>query len=170
MSERECITMDRLKEYLEYDPVTGIFIWLKTTGKRTHLIGKQAGSIRPKGHGKNYWGIRIDTVMYSAARLAWFYMTGVWPIDCIDHINGDSLDNRFSNIREATHTENQRNITVRSKKSELPMGVSHWRKRYEARIWIDKNRVKLGIYDTFKEASERYIQARREYFGEYNRL
>ena len=160
----------RLLEYLSYNPDTGIFIWLKATGKRTHLIGKQAGSIRPKGNNKSYLGIRFDHAMYTAGRLAWFYMNESWPYGVIDHINGNALDNRYSNLRDVTIRQNQQNIVSREKKSGLPLGVKRWRKKYAAFIYIDGIKTKLGIWDTAERASAEYINARRKYFGEYNRL
>ena len=50
--------------------------------------------------------ICIMRVKYLAHRLAWLYVTGSWPSQDIDHIDGDPTNNRFANLREVTHQEN----------------------------------------------------------------
>src|SRR5512142_195792 len=75
---------ERVKEVFHYDPDTGIFTykagyWEKRTGTR-------AGSVNPTGHpAVPRRAIAIDRRAISAARLAWFYMTGEWPEHEIDH-------------------------------------------------------------------------------------
>src|ERR1700733_12078750 len=69
------LTIERLKEVLNYDPGTGVFTWAKWTNPRgASRVGLKAGKTNPPG----YVVIKIDERDYQAQRLAWFYMNGEW--------------------------------------------------------------------------------------------
>lgn len=69
----ETLALDHLRETLDYDPATGIFVW--KAARRGVRAGAQAGSTDPNG----YRYIRLDQKDYLAQRLAWFWVNGVWP-------------------------------------------------------------------------------------------
>jgi hypothetical protein len=100
------LTHERLREVLIYERATGLFRWRTKISKKT-IIGEIAGCLTREGSGYQRVRIRIDGTLYKAHRLAWFYETGQWPEHEIDHINGDATDNRFQNLRDVTHRENQ---------------------------------------------------------------
>ena len=84
-----------------------------------------------------------------------------------DHINGDRLDNRKSNLRICTHKENQRNMKMHKDNTSVYKGVSRSR---EGR-WV----VKIGnkYIATFKdivEAAKRYNVEAKARYGEYAKL
>jgi hypothetical protein len=81
------LTAERLREVLNYNPGTGVFTWRVQTGRRAP-VGAIAGCITWYG----YIAIKIDCCRHLAHRLAWFYVTGAWPKDQIDHINGNRSD------------------------------------------------------------------------------
>lgn len=100
------ITQDFLKDLLSYDPDTGKWIWKK----RPHIRSKQrpgdsAGSLTMKG----YRHICIRGKRYYSSRLAFLYMTGEFPKDLVDHIDGDPRNDAWSNLREATYQQNGMN-------------------------------------------------------------
>ncbi len=107
---------------LEYEPSTGVFTWSKAL--KNQSAGKQAGIIEAKG----YRQIMLHGHRYKAHRLAWLIMTGEWPRDQIDHINGVKDDNRFANLREATNAQNKRNGNVRADSKSGYKGV-HWHRQ-----------------------------------------
>lgn len=105
-------TRDEVAECLSYDPQTGEIrriAYASSMGARQHL-GKIAGTVH-KRSGYRWITFRGRCIM--ASRLAWLLHYGVWPSLFIDHIDGDKLNNRISNLREATRTQNNRNAAVR---------------------------------------------------------
>jgi hypothetical protein len=148
------LTAERLYEVLRYDTRTGKFFWRITRGSRA-TAGKEAGTINTPG----YLVIRIDGKLYAAHRLAWLYVTGQWPKHSIDHINGSKDDNRFANLRAATHAQNMKNVRMHVDNSSGFKGVFLSGKKWEARIMRDGQRIKIGIFDTIESAAFAYDQA-----------
>ena len=162
------IGRDRLRKAMIYEPVSGQFFWIAPPPEHAELRGREAGAPR-KGNHKYYWVIKIGGKAYRRSWLAYLWMTGDWPADQIDHVNGNSLDDRWENLRAATATENAQNHKRRAKKSPLPMGVREVPSgRFAARIAVNKQKIHLGTFDTPESASRAYQTARREHFGEFS--
>lgn len=155
---------------LRVDVEAGIATWIDATKHHRNLNGRNAGSARNGGRNKKYWHIKIDGVAYKRSHLVFLAAYGRWPELHIDHIDGDSLNDKLSNLREATQTQNAWNHKTRSKKSSLPMGVRTVASsgRYQARIACNKKMIHLGAFDTPEQASAVYQQKRKELFGEYS--
>lgn len=160
------LTQQRLKELLHYCPHIGIFWWNEREDDRAFNVN-HAGNIAGHLSDKRYARISIGGKHYKAHRLAWFYMTGEWPKDQIDHRNGWKLDNAFDNLREATNSQNAAN-RPRSR-PHLPKGVSAKGNRWRARITYGKRKHDLGTFDTPDEAHEAYAKRAREVHGEFAR-
>ena len=87
----------------------------------------------------------------------------------VDHINRDTLDNRLSNLRLATNSQQSQNQGLRSNNTSGYRGVC-WDKRigkWWARIQVDGKRMHLGHYDDPIDAALAYDAAAIEYFGEF---
>lgn len=150
------ITAERLKKLLSYDACTGRFIWRENRGVK-NCGGKIAGSDR---HG--YWVIRVESHLCAAHRLAWLYVHGHWPSGYVDHINGDSLDNRIANLRDVSHVvnmQNQRSATAHSQTGLL--GCHPQGNKFQAEIKVDGRIKYLGIFKTAQEGHEAYLKAKR---------
>ncbi len=155
------LTVDRLRELLFYDPDTGTFTCLKPLrtgrGSRTDLIGKTVGTRRPDG----YRVICIRPKHYYAHRLAFFYMTGRWPVE-IDHINRDPSDNRWLNLREVSSAGNKHNQGLMRRNKSGFRGVHQsCRGRWVAQIRLNGKHIHLGTFNSAKAAAEIYERAAR---------
>jgi hypothetical protein len=158
------ISEQYLKEILNYNPETGVWTWL-VDREPNKMKGQAAGTIESWG----YRRISIDCRHYRAHRLAWLYMTGQWPKNEIDHINGVPDDNRWCNLREATRLQNEFNKGKRQDNSCGHRGV-YWKKRdkkWVAQTNIDGKRKWLGGFDTKEDASCVYEEAIKEIRGEF---
>ena len=159
------LTQQRLKSLLKYDPETGEFRWIKNYHRRKR--GDVAGTEMDHG----YIRIKIDQKPYRAHRLAWFYMTGEWPKDQIDHKNNIRSDNRWSNLREAANSQNVSNRKTGGNSDTGYRGVvPRASSKYKAQIRHKGRLIDLGIYDCPKEAHEAYCKAAKELYGEFARF
>lgn len=86
----------------------------------------------------------------------------------VDHKNGDGLDNRRSNLRPATRSQNMANI-MREPSSTGYRGVEHFARRGKWRAYInaDSQTYRLGYYDTPEEAASARDEAARRLHGEF---
>lgn len=159
------LTHARLLALVAYDPNTGHFASISKRG------GVRRG--RPLGHteANGYRRICIDGKRYLAHRLAWFFVHGRWPAEMIDHQNLQRDDNRLSNLREATISQNQRNQPARASISGLK--GAHWnatRNYWQSYIKANGGRsVFLGRFETAEEAHAAYVAAATEMHGEFAR-
>lgn len=156
-----------LKSRLLYAPRRGVFYWITPPANHAGLLGEEAGAPAMGSAGKAYHLIAIDGVKHKRGRLAFLYMVGRWPEDAIDHIDGDSLNDVWDNLREATIQQNNWNRQPRQHR-DLPMGVRSLPSgRFGARIGLNGTSVFLGAFDTVGDAASAYRNARRKYYGEF---
>jgi hypothetical protein len=155
------LTAARLRELLHYDAITGEFTWRVYRCGRA-IQGQQAArQLRPHG----YLTIFVDGKVFRAHRLAWLYVTGSWPSGVVDHMDGKTDNNAFSNLRDVSHSVNLQNRRQARVDSLLGlMGVTHHPKnnKYQARITLDKKTKSLGYFCTAEEAHQAYLEAKRQ--------
>lgn len=120
------LTGDKVREVLDYCPTTGVFTWAYDR-VRSYRKGEVAGCTR-KSDG--YRVIRIDDVLHYGHRLAYLWMMDEWPKEKVDHWDGDTGNNAWSNLRATTNKENGRN--------------SH-RQAYDACVWQGAN----GLWSSY---------------------
>lgn len=157
------LTQEQLKEILHYDPSTGVFIWKKTSSPYANLlVGLEAGCIGSRG----YREIRIAQKLYHAHRLAWLYNFGEFPKGIIDHKNQDKLDNRLSNLRVVSHSENRQNSKISKNNTSGRSGVwwCNRTRKWRAAIWLKEKRKNLGYYTKIKDAITARQNAEKEFY------
>lgn len=158
------LTLDRLKSFLNYNPDTGAWTWLVARG--TALKGSAAG----RENGGGYIIICIDGHNYRAHRLAWLYMTGEWPSKFIDHKNRARADNHWSNLRQATRSENNRNRACLSKTKFKGVEIAASGK-FRARIrQLDGKTKNIGTFDKPEDAAAAYFAVAKSICGEFARV
>lgn len=146
------ITQEELKREIHYDHCTGIFTWRESGSGR--ILGRYAGCKR-SFKGKMYLRICVNKKCYMAHRLSFLYMTGKFPDYEVDHINGDGIDNRWCNLRDVTHIENQKNIKLSVMNTSGICGVD-WNKRknkYRASIRTGNLYIFLGYFSNIFDAA-----------------
>lgn len=90
----------------------------------------------------------------------------------IDHINGDTKDNRRSNLRVCSAHENGMNKKISSRNRSGYKGV-YWHKtssKWIALIQVDKKRKHIGSYSEARDAAMAYNEAAKIHYGEFARL
>jgi hypothetical protein len=156
-------SFERLKQVIDYDPETGIFRWVEVGKMRRP--GDAAGSVSSHG----YWLVGIDGTNHYGHRLAYLFMTGEEPATRIDHINLDTLNNRWSNLRLATAAQNAANSKRRKDNSTGFRGVYRLKGRFAAKIIVGGKQIHLGTFSDPAEAGAAYHVAAQRYFGEFAR-
>lgn len=152
------LTANRLRELLNYDPITGLFT--NKAARKKVQIGDPAGGI-DKSTG--YIVIGLDRKSYYGHRLACLYMTGEWPPELMDHRDGVKTNNAWANLRPATrqtNQENQRQATKRNKAGLL--GAYQKRGKWQSAVQVAGRTIRLGVFDTALQAHEAYVKAKRQ--------
>jgi len=90
----------------------------------------------------------------------------------VDHINGDKMDNRKSNLRICTHADNIKNTKMKINNTSGYKGVYYYKNtnKWKAQIGINNKRIALGYFNTAEEAYAAYCKAAKELHGEFARL
>ena len=144
------MTQKQLKKIISYDPKTGIIS--RNNSKKPNP--KQVN------HNNNGLRIMINRTSYRHGRLIWFYMVGHWPKGEVDHIDGNSSNNKLNNLRDVTSGQNKFNMnrigyTIRKNR----------RKKYFVRVRVEGREISIGYFLTTKEARKQYVKAKIKHHG-----
>lgn len=156
-------TIEQLRELVSYDREAGKI----TRNQDGVVLGYRRG-----GTMKNpYEGVSVEGVAYYTHRLAWALETGAWPAHQIDHRDHNRQNNRWDNLREATHTEQMMNRKPpKHNKTGLKGVCRHKSGLYGARIRKDGRQRSLGYYACPAAAHFAYVVAADNLFGEFARF
>jgi len=165
------MTLDTASRRFNYDKVTGRLTYRISTSYKTP-VGKDAGYIWSHGN-KRYWHVKVEGKSYKVHRIVWLLVYGELPDNQIDHINGNTLDNRIENLRAVDNITNSMNRSIQSNNSsgyhginQLPSG--NWR----VRINVNRKRINVGTFESFDEALEnrQYAEIRYGYHKNHGRV
>ena len=159
------LTYEEAHRLFDYDPKTGFLRWRVRTSIRV-IIGQVVGT--PGNDGRRRVIYRRQRFL--ASRIVWMMCTGAWPVGQLDHKNVNPTDDRFENLREATHAENCWNKMVRADSGTGIKGVVKCRDKFQARMQVNRQRIYLGTFDTAEEAGDAYTAAAKKYHGEFVRI
>lgn len=154
------LSAERLREILDYNSTTGVFVWKERTSNRVHL-GDTAGCTSGS-HG--YPVIGIGGTTYLAHRLAWLFVYGKWPDKHIDHLNGNRADTRIANLRDVPNAINRQNMRCAKPENRCGLlGVKFDDRtgRWVARITRGGKQFHIGVFDTPEQAHDAYLREKR---------
>ena len=160
LSNQRRVSAERLRQLLHYDLDTGIFTWIaRNSVKSQARIGAVAGMVR-----RNRRQIGIDRHQYFASRLAVLYVTGEWPKFDVDHIDTNSRNDAWVNLRDVEPSINEHNKIKANKTNKFGMrGVYFSDGRFRSCIKVNGRKMYFGGFDTPEEAHSAYIEAKRKH-------
>lgn len=150
-------TREFLLDVFHYDKETGILFWKNHWHKnKRYLSGREAGCVY-KDNNNYYKKITLGNKNQTVHQLIWFLETGKIP-KMIDHIDGNGLNNRMSNLREVTNRENLQNRNCH--RSGKLVGAHFHKKEncWMSKINIGYTQIFIGRFDTQEEAHQAYLK------------
>ncbi len=143
-----------IESYFRYDSNEAEIYWkdIPLNNKRA-ILNSPIGSIGTKG----YRRVTILSKEFAVHRLIWYMHYKAWPNGFIDHINGNTLDNSISNLRESSYRANAQN---QKRHREGNLVGANFRKdigKWRSRVHINGKQHTIGNYDTEVQAHEAYI-------------
>jgi hypothetical protein len=163
------ITLELLQEYFDYDSESGRLTWKHRNRSRfkddrawntwnTRYAGKEAGAVKHE-YNTSYRQIKVSgdgihRLSVPAHQIAFAVFSGRLPLGIIDHIDGDGLNNRADNLREATAAINARNKAILAKNSSGVHGVSMRKNgKWLAVGTLNRIHSTLGLFETLFDAA-----------------
>ena len=158
--------LEELKEFLDYNPDTGIFTWIKKPNRRVK-VGQVAGTMTSKG----YVRIQFKGIRYLAHRLAYYMYHGVDPLEnLVDHKYGDKSNNKIKDLKLATHAQNCINrFNLNRNNTSGVLGVSwcKFRKKWRVQIMVNGKKKHLGYFINKEDAIKARKEAEIKYIGDF---
>jgi len=156
------ITYEIAHEFFSYKD--GILYWKKLNSNNQVKIGDEAGCVNTGGYKVVFFlgkRLRIHRIIY-------LMFNGFVPKQ-IDHIDGNTLNNKIENLRSASHSENMQNKCIQKNNTSGVKGVfwEKYAKKWRAQIKVDNKKIYLGLFLDLKEAEQIILEARKKYHGEF---
>ena len=178
MANVTSIAIDTLRQLLRYDPETNKLFWRArgieyfSDGKQSKehnaaiWNGKYADCEAFTAHsGNGYLEGRIFNKKFRAHRVVWALHYGEWPSKHIDHINGDGLNNRISNLRDVSASNNLKNQKLSVRNTSGVIGIQ-WIERlgkWVASIRYEGRQIHLGVFANKEDAKQARKAAESKY-------
>jgi len=156
-------TGEIFREWFEYRD--GVLYWRKNP-KSQNVLGKPAG----RSNGR-YMQVKLGGKEYLTHRVVFLMMNGFLP-DYLDHINGNTFDNRIENLRPATARQNNWNRKISNRNTSGVKGVTFYQKINKWKGYIEMNRknIHVGYFDKLEDAANAVALKRRELHGDFANL
>jgi len=158
-------TIEELREYLDYEPETGVLRWRKALGSRAKV-----GAIITAVNSRGYVTMKFKNSTLQAHRVAFALHKGHWPNPCCDHIDGNRTNNRAKNLRECSFAANQHNARVPRTNTSGVKGVHRCGKTNRWRASVKLNgRAHVKCFRGLEDAAAWVKQIREQLHGEFAR-
>ena len=154
------ITQEKLKELVDY--VDGKLI--AKINSKVRKVGDSLSSLTDKG----YLRASVGGKSYRVHRLIFLYHHGYMPTQ-VDHIDGNRMNNRIENLREATSSQNNQNRKATSSSGIKGVVWHKQSKKWVASICVNRKSIHLGSFLSIEEAALVANKARQSAHGEFYR-
>ena len=154
------ITQEKLKELVDY--VDGKLI--AKINSKVRKVGDALSSLTDKG----YLRASVGGKSYRVHRLIFLYHHGYMPTQ-VDHIDGNRMNNRIENLREATSSQNNQNRKATSSSGIKGVIWHKQSRKWVASICVNRKSVHLGSFLSIEEAALVANKARQSAHGEFYR-
>lgn len=158
------MTQDEIRSMFDYEPDTGML--------RRKVGGRKPYPWHGAGKDRRYLIHSYGRCSIYLHQAVWLYHHGSVPA-MIDHINGDTRDNRIENLRECSNAQNQYNAPRKSNNKAGHKGVVFHRacrsRPWQAKIVVSGKVISLGYHATKEEAAAAYAVGAAKYAGEFAR-
>jgi hypothetical protein len=156
----------KFAECLRYEPETGHLYWIV---RNSNFIDMAMPAGCPMKNG--YRKVMVGNKQLYAHHIAWWFIHGEWPQQQVDHINGNRLDNRASNLRLATQEQQNFNgkLFKNNKCGVKGVCLNKRNGKWRAHIVVQKKQLRLGEFRSIEEARVARLRAEALHCGEYAR-
>jgi hypothetical protein len=144
--------LKEFRSFAKYEPETGEVLCLQSRQGCPTKPGEYFGvwvksTLYPK--------ITILGTLFQLSRVIWLDMTGSWPTHGIDHINGNTWDNTWSNLRDVPQKLNNKNKRKQNNNTSGVTGVSYRKDtgKYRAYVKNEGHQITIGTYLTLEDAA-----------------
>ena len=134
--------------------------------------------LKPSDNGDGYYQVSLykhgkPKKFFKLHRLvAEAFLENPHDLECVDHRDGDKLNNNYENLRWCSYQQNNMNKSKRNNCSSGYKGVSFHKpsQKWRAYIMIDRTQKQLGLFENEKEAARKYNEKAIELFGDFAKL
>ena len=130
--------------------------------RKSGQFAGRAGTI----HHTGYEQVKIGKKTYRTHRVIFAMHHGYMP-EMIDHIDGNKLNNRIENLREATNQQNQYNTRVNKRNKSGEKNVVWDRSRWKVYMRVNKRMTHIGAFEDLELAQLVAVEARNKFHGEF---
>jgi hypothetical protein len=144
----------KITDAIYYDPASGALFYSRHSGNRKK--GDKAGTVctvSQKAKEIKYLKVFINGKSVFAHRAIMEGTGHDLAGKLVDHINGDTLDNRIENLRVVSAKDNNKNSAFNPRSKTGINGVYISFGRFYARITVDKKNIHLGVFGTIFDAA-----------------
>ena len=161
------LTQERLKEMFDYRE-DGNLIRKHSIGGNGNMAGRVIGTKPKMTRDSRYSATKIHGEHWMVHKLIYLYHYGYVPKQ-LDHINGDTSDNRIENLREVSSSENMMNRRIFSNNKSGYKGVawSKFHSKWFVYINVNKVRKNYGYYDDLEIAALLASEVRDLHHGNF---
>lgn len=141
-------TQNELKEYFDYNPLTGDLIRIKA--RKSQYVNTKCENFDKDG----YNIVTLKGKRMKVHRLIMLYMNGsnFNQSLAIDHIDGNPSNNKYDNLRIVTESENSKNLRRSTRNRSGVTGVCLYNNKWKVGIGYNSSRIHLGYFNDFFEA------------------